>query len=97
VDGFIEYLTLLPDFHHNRIQGNNRVDRIQGSVLPDFAVFFHRLGDVGNQSGGNLDPLKVLPLGLDVASRHAIQGDDLVIKPLESGLSLGNQDRLKLT
>jgi hypothetical protein len=76
---------------------NHRIDRVERPVLPLPHLLEHRVGDPADQIGGNLDPVKLQKVPLDLANRQTprIEADDPIVKTVEPGLPLGDKLRLE--
>src|SRR5262249_9812780 len=71
--------------------------RVERPVLPFPDLLEHRIGDPADQIGRDLDPVKFLQMGLDLANRQpaGIEADDPVIKTVEAGLPFADNLRLE--
>ncbi len=87
----------LTDLQHQRIQEDDRVDVVERALLPLAHVVHHRVGDAADQVAANLHPVDLGQVRLDVARRQParVQGEDLVVEPLETPLPLPDDLRLE--
>jgi hypothetical protein len=83
--------------HHQSIQVNDRIDRIQRSRLPRLDLLDHGIRHVGDQSRRNLNLIHLFKMTLNLARRHApsIKRQYLVIEPMPAGLVLRHQLRFE--
>lgn len=84
---------VLPDFDHNAVQVNDRVNRIQWSRLPFDHLLDDGIRDLGNQRGRYIGTVHFFEGAHDLASRHAlrVQEQNLVVHRRETALMLLHQ------
>jgi hypothetical protein len=85
------------DLQHHAIEEHDRVDVIQRPGLPGARVLHHRVRHPRDQVAANPDAVDLLQVRLDIARRQAprIQGQDLVVEPFETPLTLAHDLRLE--
>src|SRR4029453_1066538 len=86
----VEHTLVLADLHHQGVEEDDWINVVQRSGLPCLDLIHYGVGDVRDQGRRNIRAVDVLQLALDVADRHApsVHRQDLVIKPLQAGLTL---------
>ena len=79
-----------------RIEVDDRINRIQSSALPGLDVLEDRVRDVGNQRRRHLGPVQLFQMPLDFSSRHpaSVKRQDLVVESLEPSLALPHELRI---
>src|SRR5712692_7098104 len=97
VDRLVAHQPLVADLDPQRIEENHRIDRIERPALPFPNFLENRIGDPADQIGGNLDPVELLQVRLDLANRQTpgIEADDPIVETVEPGLPLGDNLRLE--
>ena len=83
--------------HHQRVEVDDRIHRLQRPRLPSPHLLQHGVGDVGDRLVAQLGAQRPFQMGLDVTDRHPtrIQADDHVRQPTDSALPLRHQPRLE--
>ena len=86
-----------PHLHHQRVEIDDRIDRVERARLPRLDLLEHRLGHVGDQRWRHLHLVHFFQVALNLAGRHAarIQGQNLVVEPMPARLPLRHQLRLE--
>ena len=66
-------------------------------VLPFPDLVEHRIGDLADQIGRDLDMIELVQMRLDLANRKpaGVEADDPVVEALDPGLALGNNLRFE--
>jgi hypothetical protein len=97
IDGFVADQAFVADLDPQRVEKDHRIDRVERPVLPFPNLLEDGVGDPADQIGGNLNPVKLLQVSLDLANREApgIEADDPIVEPMEPGLPFGDDLRLK--
>jgi hypothetical protein len=97
VDGLVADQTLVPDLDPERVEEDQRVDRLQRPGLPGRDLLEHRVRHGADQVRGDLDPVQLAQVALDLPGAHAprVHRDDLVVEPGEAPLVLGDQLRVE--
>src|SRR5918994_1284325 len=97
VGGLVADLVVVADLHHQRVQIQDRVDRLQRPGLPGLHLLRDRVGDVGDRLVAELGAQGAFQMGLDVADRHPtrIEADDHVRQPADPALTLRHQPRVE--
>ncbi len=95
VDRFIVNVPVVAHLKPDRIQVQDRIDRLQRPRLPALDLIQDGIGHVGDQTGRELDPVQRLQLGLNVACTQAacLQRHDLLVKTGQPTLAIGHQQR----
>jgi hypothetical protein len=77
--------------------GNSEICGVERPVLPFPNLLEHGVGDPADQIGGDLDPVKLLQVSLDLANREppGVKADDPIVEPVEPGLPLRHDLRLE--
>jgi hypothetical protein len=97
VGGLVPDGVVVADLHHQRIQVQNRIDRLQRPGLPRLDLLGDRVGDVGDRFVRQLGAQRALQMGLDVADRHParVEADDHVAQTADPALALRHQLRIE--
>ena len=97
VDRLVADQALVADFHPQRVEEDDRINRIERPVLPLPDLLENGIGDPADQIGRDLDAIELLQVALDLAHRHAtgVETDDPVVETVEPGLALRHQLRLE--
>ena len=87
----------LADLQDHAVQEHDRVDVLQRPLSPVPDVVHDRVGHPGDQVAADLHAVDLLEVRLDIAHRQAarVQGEDLLVEPLEAALALADDPRLK--
>ena len=77
------------DLHHERIDEDHRIDRVQGPGLPLGELLDDGVGDPADQVRADVDVVHLPQVRLDVTGGHPtpVEGDDAVVEPVETGLA----------
>ena len=73
VGGLVADLVAVADLHHQRVEVDDRIDRLQRPRLPRLHLRGDRLGDVGDRLVGQLGAERGQQMMLDVADRHPLR------------------------
>ncbi len=86
------------DLDLQRVDEDDRVHGVERPAAPRLDLVPHTVGDPRHQIVGHVHAVHLGQVRLDVANGHAprIQGDDLVVEPLETGAALGHDPRLEI-
>lgn len=86
-------------FEVNRIHVDDRVYPLQRPFLPFFDQGYDLVGDVGNERRGDVNPIQMLQMILNLAGTDSlgVQGDNLIFDPCDIHLMLLHHDRLELS
>src|SRR6478672_6198915 len=71
IHGPIVHPAFMPHFHVQRIQIHDPVERVQRPALPALHLLRYPVGHFRYQGRTDLDPVDLLQMALDIASRHA--------------------------
>jgi len=71
IDRFVAHQALVADLDPQRVEEDDRIDRVERPVLPFPNLLEHGVGDPADQIGGDLDPVDFLQVSLDLANRQA--------------------------
>ena len=90
VAGLALHRAAVTDLQHQCIEEHDRVDVVERPCLPRPCVVHDRVGHPTDQVAADADPVDLFEVGLDVAGGKtaAVQGQDLVVEPLEPPLPL---------
>jgi hypothetical protein len=85
------------DLHDQRVEVDDRVDRVQRPLLPSLGVLEDRVGDLRDQIRRHVGAVDLLQIPLDLADRQptAVQGDHLLVEPDPPRLALAHDLRLE--
>src|SRR3954452_16127897 len=85
------------DLDHQRVEVDDRIDRVQKPRLPALGVLQHRGGDAADGVAPDAGPVELADIGLDLARRHAarVEGEDLLVDSGQAPLAVGHDLRLK--
>jgi len=85
------------DLHHQRVEVDDRIHRLQRPRLPRLHLLGHRVGDVGDRLVRQLRTHRPFQMGLNAADRHppGIQADDHVRQAAHPPLALRHQPGLE--
>jgi hypothetical protein len=88
VHGAVLHPPFVPHLDHQRIQKQDRIQRLQRAALPLLQFLDHRIGDCGNQRRRHFRAIDLLQMALDLACRHAprVQRQDLGVETREAAL-----------
>ena len=97
VHRLVAHQALVADLHPQRVEVHDRVDWLQGAVLPRRDVLEHRVGDGRDKRCGHPDAVQFLNVRLDVARAHParVHGDDLLVETGKTALVLADQHRVE--
>src|SRR5680860_1711479 len=97
VRGLVPHRVRVLDLHHQRVEVDDRIERVQRPGLPLLELLGDRLGDVGDRLVGQVGAQRPSQVVTDVAHRHParIQRDDHLVQAAEPALTLGHQMRLE--
>ena len=92
-------MLIYPALYPDGIHINNRIHRIQGSILPNLDLVINRIGNCLDKGRGILNTSDFQQVCLDLSGGHSsrIELDYLVIKTGESDFSFGDDNGLKTT
>ena len=97
VDRLIADHALVADLDPDRVEENERVDRIERPLLPGGHFVEHRIGHRADQVGRDVDAIQFVQMSDDLPGAHAarVHRHDLVIEPGKAALILGDQLRIE--
>ena len=97
VDGLVAHRALVADLDPQRVEEDQRVERLERPVLPLGDLVEHGVGHRADQVGRDLDAVELAQVALDLAGAHAagVHGDDLVVEAGEAALVLGDELRVE--
>jgi hypothetical protein len=97
VSGLVADLVAVADPDHDRVHVDDRVDLVQGPVLPGLDLFEHRVGDVRDRLVRQFGPDRASQVVLDVPDRHPArrQRDDDVVQAAQPAGAFRDQTRLE--
>jgi hypothetical protein len=83
--------------HHQRVQIDDYVQRLQRTALPGAHLVHHFFGDLADQRRTNVHAVHLAQMSLDVARAHAarVHRNDLVVEARPAALVLGQNLRLE--
>ena len=90
IDRLVADHPLVADFDPERVENDDRINLVQGPVLPVPNLVHDFIGDPRNQIRRHADAIQLLQVTPDFAHRHAarVHRYDLVIETLEAPLAL---------
>jgi hypothetical protein len=82
MDGFVADHALVADLHPDRVEKDERIDRIERPLLPDRHLVEHRVGHRRDQVRRHVDAVQVVQVPGDLAGAHAarVHRHDLFIE-----------------
>src|SRR5690606_17802773 len=97
VHGLVDNALVLANFQDNAVEVDDRVDRVNGAILPLYDGVEYAVGDLGNQRCRDIGIVHFLEGRNDVTGAHAlrVERQDLVIHLRQAGLALANELRLE--
>src|SRR5215210_7089407 len=97
VAGQVAHRAVLADLHAQRVEVDDRVDRLQRPGAPRLDVGQHRVGDGADRVAADLDPVELGQVRRDVTGRHpaGIEPEDLLVQARQARLALADQLRRK--
>src|SRR4029453_6285808 len=86
------YAALVAHFHHQSIQVDDRIYRLQRAALPRLHFLHHSVGDFADQCRAYFHAIHFLQVTLDIARRHATceHRQNLPVEAGESSLMFGD-------
>src|SRR5262249_58305403 len=87
----------LADLEHERVEEDDWIDVVEGSLLPLAHVLDHGVGYPADQVAADLDAVQLGQVRLDISRREParVEGEDLLVEALEASLALAHQLRLE--
>lgn len=97
VGGLVADLVAVADLDHQRVEVDDRIDRVQRPGLPRLDLVEDRVGDLADRLVRQLGADRAREVGLDVTDRHParVQADDHVSQPADLPFALGHQPGLE--
>ncbi len=87
------------DLQDHAVQEHHRVDVLERPALPSASVVHDRIGDPANQVTSHFDAVDLGQVRFDIPGRKApgVEGEDLLVEPLKTPLTLLDDLRLEAT
>ncbi len=87
------------DLQDHAVQEHHRVDVLERPALPSASVVHDRIGDPANQVTSHFDAVDLGQVRFDIPRRKApgVEGEDLLVEPLKTPLTLLDDLRLEAT
>ena len=97
MDRLVADHALVADLDPDRVEEDQRVNRIERPLLPGGDFIEHGVRHRADQVGRHVDPVQLVQVPGDLAGAHAarVHRHDLVIEPGEAALVLGDQLRVE--
>ena len=95
VGGLVQHVRAVADLDHQRVEIDHRVERLEGTLLPDQDLVGDVVGDLADRFPRQFGPDGGHQVMLDVADRHParIQADDHVVEATEASGPFRDQPR----
>ena len=97
VAGEVAHRAVLAHLHAQRVEVDDRVDRLQRPRAPRLDVLQDRIGDARDRVAADLDAVELGQVRRDVADRHpaGVEPEDLLVQASQARLALADQRGLK--
>ena len=91
----VAHMGAVADLHHDRVEVDDRIERLERPTLPCQDLVEDFVGDLADRLVRQLGPDRRREMVLDVANRHAagVEADDHLVEPAETPSALRHQPR----